>query len=335
MSLASIWSANLYQLWNSLGSNSTFTFLRFSTTLVPEKPYNTRRRQLQQLRRLVQVLRWEPRSFITSCSHPEWKVEKVTVRSSTNKDINQPELNKLKAVQCFHIQENISIRKAFDRPATILVFDIETTGFSRQNERIIEFALRDLIGGKNSTFQTLINPEKDVLNAYIHGIRTYMVNKPDVPTFRELVPILLQYVRSRQVDGRPVIWVAHNGRRFDVPFMIKEFQRCSVEIPPDWMFVDTLPLARQLVKADGSKKLNFRNNFKRITFDLKLSVPELMNGAFRASDIIKILPEKQDGANTGCDVYGIRIDNLQFMIGLDNNGAYEIPLAYEGIYVMH
>ncbi|RZS18098.1 hypothetical protein BHM03_00050331 [Ensete ventricosum] len=35
---------------------------------------------------------------------------------------------------------------------------------------------------------------------------------------------------------------------------------------------------------------------QRITYDLKLSVPELMNGAFRASDIIKIHPEKQDGA---------------------------------------
>lgn len=58
------------------------------------------------------------------------------------------------------------------------------------------------------------------------------------------------------MDGRPVIWVAHNGRRFDVPFMIKEFQRCSVEIPPDWMFVDTLPLARQLVKADGRSPIH-------------------------------------------------------------------------------
>ncbi|RWW11593.1 hypothetical protein GW17_00024787 [Ensete ventricosum] len=35
---------------------------------------------------------------------------------------------------------------------------------------------------------------------------------------------------------------------------------------------------------------------QRITYDLKLSVPELMNGAFRASDIIKIHPKKQDGA---------------------------------------
>lgn len=51
--------------------------------------------------------------------------------------------------------------------------------------------------------------------------------------------------------GRPVLWVAHNGRKFDVPFIIKEFQRCLVEIPADWMFVDTLPLARQLMKPDG------------------------------------------------------------------------------------
>lgn len=51
--------------------------------------------------------------------------------------------------------------------------------------------------------------------------------------------------------GKPVLWVAHNGRRFDVPFIIKEFQRCSEEVPADWLFMDTLPLARQLVKPDG------------------------------------------------------------------------------------
>ncbi|URE34539.1 hypothetical protein MUK42_16665, partial [Musa troglodytarum] len=94
-----------------------------------------------------------------------------------------------------------------------------------------------------------------------------------VNRFRELVPILLQYVRSRQVEGRPVIWVAHNGRRFDVPFMIKEFQRCSVEIPPDWMFVDTLPLARQLVKADGSKLSSFSLKALREHYEIPLVGP--------------------------------------------------------------
>ncbi|KAG2568899.1 hypothetical protein PVAP13_7NG361150 [Panicum virgatum] len=49
-----------------------------------------------------------------------------------------------------------------DQPATILVFDIETTGFLHADHRIIEFALRDLSGGENCTFETLINPERNV-----------------------------------------------------------------------------------------------------------------------------------------------------------------------------
>lgn len=69
--------------------------------------------------------------------------------------------------------------------------------------------------------------------------------------FEELLPIFLQFIRSRQTDGRQVVLVAHNARRFDVPFLINEFQRCKVEIPEDWLFVDTLPIARRLVKPDG------------------------------------------------------------------------------------
>lgn len=54
------------------------------------------------------------------------------------------------------------------------------------------------------------------------------------------------------MTGKPVLWVAHNGRSFDVPFLIFEFQRCKVEIPGDWLFVDTLPIARQLVDSNGT-----------------------------------------------------------------------------------
>ena len=51
--------------------------------------------------------------------------------------------------------------------------------------------------------------------------------------------------------GKPVMWVAHNGKSFDVPFLIFEFERCKQEMPGDWLFVDTLPIARQLVESDG------------------------------------------------------------------------------------
>jgi DNA polymerase III epsilon subunit-like protein len=53
------------------------------------------------------------------------------------------------------------------------------------------------------------------------------------------------------MDSKPVLWVAHNGRTFDVPFLIFEFRRCKLEVPGDRLFVDTLPIARQLVDSSG------------------------------------------------------------------------------------
>lgn len=68
---------------------------------------------------------------------------------------------------------------------------------------------------------------------------------------KELIPILVEYIQSRQKPGGQVLWIGHNARSFDVPFLIKEFSRCSIEIPKDWIFMDTLPLARELVKSGG------------------------------------------------------------------------------------
>ncbi|KAK9161664.1 hypothetical protein Syun_008005 [Stephania yunnanensis] len=197
---------------------------------------------------------------------------------------------------------------------TIVVFDIETTGLSR-NERIIEIALRDLRGGENSTFQTLVNPEQRVPNSDIHGIATNMVNKPSVPRFQDLIPILQHFIQSRRISSAPVYFVGHNARNFDVPFLINEFSRCSEEIPSDWLFIDTLPLARELAKLDGLENLPgksiraLREFFKiplwgdahramsdvhslswilrAMTIALKMPVSSLLDRAFTASDVIK------------------------------------------------
>lgn len=68
---------------------------------------------------------------------------------------------------------------------------------------------------------------------------------------KDLIPILLQFVKSRQKPEGYVILIAHNARCFDVPFLIKEFSRCSVEIPENWLFMDTLKLVREMKKAGG------------------------------------------------------------------------------------
>lgn len=67
----------------------------------------------------------------------------------------------------------------------------------------------------------------------------------------ELIPILKQYIKSREKPGGFVVFVAHNARSFDVPFLAKEFSRCCEKIPPNWLFLDTLPLAREMVKSGG------------------------------------------------------------------------------------
>ncbi|KAI3676657.1 hypothetical protein L1987_86269 [Smallanthus sonchifolius] len=160
------------------------------------------------------------------------------------------EISECKSV---HIEQKIVENDDTTKPITIIVFDTETTGPKRKDDRIIEIALQDLSGGKNSTFQTLVNPDRIVTNSHIHGISEDMVCLPEVPRMEELIPIFVQYVKSRQKPGGQVLLVSHNCKSFDFPFLVNEFRRCSYEIPSDWHFLDSMSLARAVKKAEGSE----------------------------------------------------------------------------------
>lgn len=315
MSLSSICCARFHLLRNSIGDTCSVRWLKYHSRLIYETFLSSRIHQSRppSTTVLARSTRKGSKQSFSNGRHLHSK----SVESSIEV-FKQSELEQLKSLHCYNVEEEFSEVKT-EWPATILVFDIETTGFSRRDDRIIEFAVRDLMGGKNSTFQTLINPEKDVKNTYVHGINNSMLCRPDVPRFGEIIPILLQYVWSRQMDGKPVLWVAHNGRSFDVPFLMFEFRRCKVEMPGDWLFVDTLPIAKQLVDSNGSKlssvSLKFlRERYKipltgsahramqdvttlsyvlqKLTFELKLTVPQLLEKSFRASDLPANRPAK-------------------------------------------
>ncbi|KAG9459505.1 hypothetical protein H6P81_004013 [Aristolochia fimbriata] len=309
MSFSSIWSSNLYNLRNTLVSSHSHNLLRLGTS----GGWG-----------ILDTGRWTFRSLTTKVRATDPKLESDkpcsvklelvdgTVKRRSNANANKLELQNFKAIQQCDVQQAITEGKDVSQLVTVLVFDIETTGFRRSHDRIIEFALQDLFGGRNSTFQTLVNPERFVPNTVIHGISTNMVNRHGVPRWKELAPILVRYVQSRQKPGGIVLWVAHNGRRFDVPFLVKEFSRCSMDIPSDWFFVDTLPLARQLVNPDGSKLSSFslkslREHYgiqllgkahramsdvnmlslilQKMTFDLKIPISGLVERSFKASDL--------------------------------------------------
>ncbi|KAL5209168.1 hypothetical protein ABZP36_004791 [Zizania latifolia] len=315
MSLYSICCGNFHQLRNSLGSSCSIRLLKYHRGLICRTILQNRGHKTRPI--CTTILARSTRKGSKQSFSNSRHLHGESVESSIEV-FRQPDLQHLKSLQCYNIQEKVSGVR-IDWPATILVFDIETTGFSRRHERIIEFAVRDLMGGKNSTFQTLINPEKDVTNAYIHGISNSMVCRPDIPRFGEFVPILLQYVWSRQMADKPVLWVAHNGRNFDVPFLMYEFQRCKIEMPGDWLFVDTLPIARQLVDSNGLKlksasleklrehyEIPFAGSahramqdvttlcyvLQKLTFELKLTIPHLLEKSFRVSDIATARPAK-------------------------------------------
>ncbi|RDX79069.1 Exonuclease DPD1, chloroplastic/mitochondrial, partial [Mucuna pruriens] len=230
----------------------------------------------------------------------------------TSAIVNVTQLDQFQKIQCPEVQE-IAQHKNLSDLVTVIVFDLETTGYSKVNERVIEIALRDLRGGENSTFQTLVNPQCHISNSRIHGIATDMVNRPDVPRMEDLIPILLQYIKRRQKHGGYVLWIAHNARTFDAPFLIHEFTRCSAQIPHNWLFLDTLPLARQLIKSGGtnlsSASLVALREFYRVkvdglahramvdvntlsqilpmlTSDLKLTLSSLVKKSFNISDLM-------------------------------------------------
>ncbi|KAK7284412.1 hypothetical protein RJT34_19158 [Clitoria ternatea] len=242
-----------------------------------------------------------------------------TILANSTVNVNKTQLDQFQETQYCGIQQEIAQNKDLSSLVTVIVFDIETTGLSRENERIIEIALRDLQGGENSTFQTLVNPQRKIFNSHIHGITTQMVNKPDVPRMEDLIPILMHYIRSREKPGGYVLWVAHNARCFDVPFIMHELRRCSIEIPRNWLFLDTLPLARELMKSGGTELSStslaaLRDLYRikvdgsahramvdvntltlilpRLTFDLKLTLSCLVEKSFKESDIINSKKKK-------------------------------------------
>lgn len=113
------------------------------------------------------------------------------VSTNATLNINKTEINQFQKIQYYDIQKIIAENKDLANLVTVVAFDIETTGFSRENDGIIEFALQVLQGGENSTFQTLVNPERNITNSHVHGITKNMVDRPGVPRYSSFNSFML------------------------------------------------------------------------------------------------------------------------------------------------
>lgn len=107
---------------------------------------------------------------------------------------------------------------------TVVTFDLETTGLNAQTDRIVEIAVIVKHGDKRKKDfikSRLINPGRPIPEetTAIHGITDEKVR--DQPTFHDVAESLADIVRGNVIVG-------FNSNRFDVPFLLAEFERAGI-----------------------------------------------------------------------------------------------------------
>ena len=131
--------------------------------------------------------------------------------------------------------------------ATYVVFDLETTGFSPDKNRIIEIgAVKVEQGVITDKFSTFVNPEEPIPFRIeeLTSIKDEMVI--DAPKIEEILPEFMKFCEG-------AVMVAHNAE-FDMSFIKKNCERQGLLC--DFTVVDTVALARVLLPNLNRFKLD-------------------------------------------------------------------------------
>jgi DNA polymerase III epsilon subunit family exonuclease len=130
------------------------------------------------------------------------------------------------------------------------VLDLETTGLSSYQDRIVEVSVVyfDKNGREEFVYSTLVNPNRKIppQASAVNGISDSMVSK--APTFTEISGRILENLADR-------VLVGHNISSFDVPFLVNEFASAGIS----WQagsILDTLYLARKAYPSLKSHRLS-------------------------------------------------------------------------------
>lgn len=130
-----------------------------------------------------------------------------------------------------------------DFGAEAIVFDIETTGLSVQNDRITEIGAVRIRGGEIiEEFDTFVNPEMEISEEItaLTSITNDMVN--DAPLCDEALRMFFDFINKSDPSYKPML-IAHNAT-FDTGFIRAAAQRYGMEF--DNPYLDTLALSRFL-----------------------------------------------------------------------------------------
>ena len=145
--------------------------------------------------------------------------------------------------------------------ALMFYMDFETSGLDVLNDHIVEIGL---LSEKGHCFSTVVRPPELKPGPHVHGIDNHELCQG--PSFREAFIRMVDFVQHLQVidmqasesseDELPtarfahpipeVVLIAHNGRKFDFPFLFSECHRNELawDDVVNWVFVDSLEIAK-------------------------------------------------------------------------------------------
>ena len=180
-----------------------------------------------------------------------WKEEKNKRKEAGDPDPDKQDFFKvIYGVEAYLVDDLHEIAtgdkgQSFDQD--FVVFDIETTGFSPVENRIIEIGAVKVCGGKIvDRFSAFVNPEVPIPFEIekLTGIKDDMV--VDAEKIESVLPQFLEFAKGCML-------VAHNAG-FDMSFITENCDR--QDIPHDFTYIDTVGMARVMLPAQAKHTLD-------------------------------------------------------------------------------
>ncbi len=180
-----------------------------------------------------------------------WKEEKARRKENGDKNPDKQDFFKvIYGVEAYivdDLKEIVTGDKGQGLDETYVVFDIETTGFSPVNNRIIEIGAVKVQGEKIlDRYSTFVNPDVPIPFEIekLTGINDAMV--ADAPGISEVLPQFLEFCEG-------AVLVAHNAS-FDMSFIVENSIRQGY--PTDYTYLDTMVISRVLLPHQNKHTLD-------------------------------------------------------------------------------
>ncbi len=180
-----------------------------------------------------------------------WKAEKGKRKEAGEENPDKQDFFKViygvEAYLVDDLKEIVTGDAGQDLDADFVVFDIETTGFSPVNNRIIEIgAVKVEKGAVTERFSSFVNPDVPIPFEIekLTGINDSMVM--DAPPIEEVLPNFLAFCEG-------CVLVAHNAS-FDMSFIMENCRRQGLS--DRFTYVDTVGIARILLPNQAKHTLD-------------------------------------------------------------------------------